>query len=532
VDIVEVVSQYLSLKKMGENYATLCPFHKERTPSFYVSPKKQIFHCFGCGVGGNVFTFLQKIEGVSFGEAVKKLASLAKIPIPKKEGEQTREQLLRVNEEACKIYQSILKGSEDALSYLKERGVSKESVERFRIGYAPKEGICRGLLKRFDKKLLQQVGLLSETLSERFLHRLIFPIMDITGGIIGFGARALDKREPKYINSPQTPIFNKGNVLYALHFCKEKIKESGYAIIVEGYFDTILLVQEGVENVCAIMGTSLTKEQLRILHRYTECVMMFLDPDEAGKRAMRRGADLAMQEGMYVKVAPLKDADPADLALREGAEGVWRRLKEGRELLQHCFTTLLSDYKEGRKEKEEVVQELLPIIKNVQNPIKRREWLKKIAHAFDVDEKILFEGVRDEGLLMQHLHVHRKSVQNIEAKVLSYIIKREDKEMMKVLNPEDFEDTLYRSIYEAMLCEGFDMAALVDKLGEEAKNALTLLCMQQEEEGVQDWLRKLQERSLRRRYKNLQKKIGEEEEKEVAKVLYEIAKRRDSLIRH
>lgn len=532
VDIVDIVNQYLSLKKVGENYTALCPFHSERTPSFYVSRKKQIFHCFGCGVGGNVFTFLQKIEGISFFEAVKKLAETANISLPvfKKE-DRERELLMKIHEEACKLYQSLLRGREgrNALEYLYSRGVKEETIEKFRIGYATKEGISRELLKKFSKHSIQQAGLLFGD-HERFKGRIIFPIMNINGDVIGFGARALAEGEAKYINSPQTPLFNKGNVLYGLTFAKEKIKESGYAIIVEGYFDAILCAQEGMENVCATMGTSITKAQIQLLHRYTDQILMFFDPDEAGKKAIKRGADIALQEGVCVKIALLKDDDPADFVLKGGKVGLEEKVKNAKELLLYCFETLLQEMKEGKKKKKEVVEEMLPLIKNLQDPINKREWIKRLAHALDVDEAIVLEGIKDERKVLHHLQVRRESIRRLEERILSHLLNKKDEELMKVLRAEDFEDEICKKIFEAILEEGrIDIASLVERLDEEERNLLTLLCIKEEEEDIEECLKKMQIKILKSKYKEAQKKIGKVPEEEIAKTLYELAKRKHFL---
>ncbi|HEY5599590.1 MAG TPA: DNA primase, partial [Candidatus Manganitrophaceae bacterium] len=305
-DLVSLVSEYFALKKSGQNYTGLCPFHSEKTPSFVVSPVKQIFHCFGCGVGGNVFQFLMKIEGFSFPEALERLAEKGGVPLPassprRGEGPAVREadQIYQLNEAvAAYLHKNLLEKPEAAraTAYLKERGIDAETINAFSIGFAlPRRD---DLLKRFGKtfpvSLLEKAGLVSKKSGEgsssgeadyfdRFRNRVIFPIRTLQGKVVGFGGRVLDDALPKYLNTPETAVYTKGKHLFALDQAKKKGARS--LIIVEGYFDAIMAHQAGVHNVVATLGTSLTEDHLQLIRRIAEKVTLIFDPDDAGVRA-------------------------------------------------------------------------------------------------------------------------------------------------------------------------------------------------------------------------------------------------------
>ncbi|RKY38568.1 MAG: DNA primase, partial [Candidatus Omnitrophota bacterium] len=329
-DIVEVISNYFPLKKAGSLFKTLCPFHQEKTPSFIVNPQKQIFHCFGCGVGGNVFSFLMRQENISFPEAVEMLARQTGVNISRyfsKSGERSGvvSRLYEVNELSSLYYQNNLlnkeKGREARRYLLERRGISQEVISRFRIGYAPAQG---GLLSYLQKRgwteeILIQAGLAVKReegiYTDKFLQKIIFPLFNPQGKIVGFGSRRLDNQVPKYVNSPQTVVFNKSRYLYGLNFAKQFIKES--VIIVEGYLDLLSLVQYGICNVVASLGTALTREQIRLLKRYTQRCLLIYDGDKAGQDACLRGLDLFIEEGIEGGVVLLPEGLDPDSCIRE-----------------------------------------------------------------------------------------------------------------------------------------------------------------------------------------------------------------------
>ena len=292
-DIVSVISQYVQLKKRGRNYFGLCPFHDEKTPSFSVSQEKQIFHCFGCGEGGDVFTFLMKIEGLAFPDAVRELADRAGVPLPQKKSarsgqEKYRERLAEIMALANRFFQYNLQqpGGRAALKYLQQkRGLSTQTIKDFALGFAPDSwDALKSLLtsKGYKEREIKAAGLLSQTRQntyDRFRNRVIFPVFDRRGRLVAFGGRALDGSQPKYLNSPETVLFNKSRILYALHLAREAIRKNKRAVIFEGYMDVITAHQAGIKEAVASLGTSLTVEQARLLRNQAEEVIIVYDAD-------------------------------------------------------------------------------------------------------------------------------------------------------------------------------------------------------------------------------------------------------------
>jgi len=337
-DIVDVVSEVVALKKTGKNYLGLCPFHSEKTPSFSVSPEKQIFYCFGCGEGGNIFSFLMKQDGVTFPEAVKALSRRYGIELPTRtmSPEQQRrmserEHLLAVNKQAMEFFhQFLLKapGSEKARAYLSGRGISAETIDRFKLGFAPRS--WDRLLQFFSKKgmplkLVEKSGLIVPRKSnngfyDRFRDRIIFPIFDLSGQTIGFGGRILDDSTPKYLNSPETPVYNKGRSLYGIYQAKSRCREKETVYLVEGYTDLLALYQHGIENAVASLGTALTGDHVRLLKGLTGTagkVILVFDSDEAGIKAARRSIEVFDKEYVNAQIFVLPTGHDPDSYLSE-----------------------------------------------------------------------------------------------------------------------------------------------------------------------------------------------------------------------
>src|SRR5438552_2387052 len=333
-DIVRVVSDYMSLKGAGSAFKGLCPFHSEKTPSFSVHREKQIFHCFGCGAGGDVFAFVMLAEKVSFPEAVRIVAEKCGVPIPAVPGLEDqkfeeRQQLFEIYERAASYFHQKLSADEaaPAKQVLEKRQIQPQYVERFRLGYAPAAGLLNYLRLKdpLDSGLFVKND--SGEVYDRFRRRLMFPIWNERGRPIGFGGRALAAdAQPKYLNSPESALYSKSNVLYALHFARDAAQKAGRLVVVEGYFDCLSLHQAGIENVVASCGTSLTQQQVAIIARYVPEVVMNYDPDAAGQNAMRRSIDLLLAKALRIRILKLSGGlDPDDFVRKEGAE-VYRRL--------------------------------------------------------------------------------------------------------------------------------------------------------------------------------------------------------------
>ncbi len=410
-DIVQLVSEYVTLKKAGRNFLGLCPFHKEKTPSFTVSRDKQMFYCFGCGEGGHALTFLMKVSNMTFPEAARHLAKKTGIIIPDpvlndREREQygIREQIYRINEAAAKLFTSRL-FSETGLparEYLKKRGIREDVVREFRLGYAD-EG-WRTLKSYFEQKnvslpMVAQAGLIvakeegagagEGAYYDRFRGRLIFPIEDAGGRVMAFGGRIIASGEPKYLNSPETPVFSKGRNLYGLMRAKDGIRKSGYAILVEGYFDLISLWNAGLTNVLASMGTALTAEQVELLRRYTGNVAVLFDADEAGRKALQRSVQLFLSGGVHARAVVLPEKyDPDDYVRQFGREKLEQIIEAAPSVIDYYIDHLVGE-KVSLEEKRDAVREALHFVAGFGDAIERNLFLKRISEKSGIDQEVL-----------------------------------------------------------------------------------------------------------------------------------------------
>ena len=411
-DIVRVVGEYVRLKKSGQNFTGLCPFHAEKSPSFAVHPTKQIYHCFGCGVGGDVFKFVMEMEKCAFPEAIRIVAEKCGISIPRpkerspeeRKENQQRSVLVEMHREAQTFFVKQLEGTLEgkaARAYLEDRGLDKDAMARFGIGYAPSGGdvLLRALRQKYPEKLLVESGLVSRDQSggrffDRFRRRITFPISNESGKIVAFGCRALGDDQPKYLNSPETPIYSKSNVLYHLDRAKEGMRRQDFAILVEGYMDTIGVARAGISNVVASCGTSLAEPQIKLLGRFTRRVVVNYDPDAAGQTATERSLSLLLEQDFEVRVLALppvgnKKADP-DLFIREmGAEAYLKLLKEAPPYVDYLIARARQMDLTTGEGKLRAVNFLLPYVQKIPNRILRSEWATRIAQQLRLDEPVL-----------------------------------------------------------------------------------------------------------------------------------------------
>ncbi|MEZ4746308.1 MAG: DNA primase [Calditrichia bacterium] len=405
-NIVDVVGRYVSLKKRGRNFIGLCPFHNEKTPSFNVNPDRQIFHCFGCGVGGNVYRFLMMHESMGFVDAVKQLAQESGIEIPVtdevRQQESESERLYRSNEIATRFFQHHLQHApKSLLNYLAKRGISGESLKKFEIGYAPEgwDNLRKYLEKgNYPIALYEKLGLLLKSekngnLYDRFRQRLMFPIHNPAGKVVGFGGRQLvdEKNSPKYINSPESQIYQKSNVLYGLNFAREAIREHGFAIFVEGYMDVIQLMQSGIQNVVATSGTALTEAHARLIRRYAQRVVLCYDADNAGINAAARGGEILFQNNVETDVLILPQGeDPDSYTRQNGADAFLNLLKSASDYFTFRLK-LLADNKnlQNARERSEAVNELLDVLAPMQDAIRASFYLEKITENWQIPANVL-----------------------------------------------------------------------------------------------------------------------------------------------
>lgn len=407
VDIVELASEYLTLKKAGRNFVGLCPFHQEKTPSFTVNREKQIFYCFGCGQGGNVITFLMKIAGKSFPEAIKDLAQKAGIVLPpritgkeSREKETLREKITELNLRAAQQFARNLysPAGRDARQYLKDRGISEETIKQFRLGYAPDN--WNSLTNHIEGsgiqlKLAEQAGLVitgkEGKFYDRFRSRLIFPIENVFGEVIAFGGRILDKGEPKYLNSPESPVYIKGKNLYGLNKTKDAIRGRDFALIVEGYFDLISLVNAGISNVVATLGTALTREHLELLRRYTTNVVALFDPDAAGKKAVDRSLELFLEAHMKAQVLILPDGlDPDDYVKKFGKDNLEGLISRAQPLSDYYIENVIGGGKTF-EDKREMIKTAMEFIEKISDKKEKALFIKRIAEKTGINEELLIK---------------------------------------------------------------------------------------------------------------------------------------------
>ncbi|OGX08938.1 MAG: DNA primase [Nitrospirae bacterium RIFCSPLOWO2_12_FULL_63_8] len=424
-DILDVVSGYVTLSKAGQNFKGLCPFHSEKTPSFMVSPSRQIFHCFGCGTGGNAFTFVMKMEGTSFPETVRELARKAGIAVPEAQGAPrgvdaggrhhqdsgNREKLEKLNEAAQAWFAHNLTQAEagrEARLYLKERGMFEDTLETFGFGYAPEswDGLLKHLLRSgYTLPDVLAAGLITTKEGagrnpkdasgyyDKFRARVMFPIRDLRRKVIGFGGRILGEGMPKYLNSPETPLFNKSRALYLLEKARETAGKTETLIIVEGYFDAIALHQAGITNVVATLGTALTPDHIRIIRRYVTKAVLLFDPDEAGVRAALRTLDLFVDSGLGVKVVSLPSGDDPDTFIRNQGTEVFAQLHDKAPSLldfavEHSLRRAGSTVIEDRIRS---VDEILRILQKTSNRLEKEEYTKRVAERLGVNQQRLIE---------------------------------------------------------------------------------------------------------------------------------------------
>lgn len=408
-DIVEIVGQHVSLTKAGQNLKGLCPFHQEKSPSFTVSPSRQIFHCFGCGAGGNVFTFLTRITGASFPETVRDLGRKVGIEIQEsavQRGPQAAQTgpMEQLNRAAAAWFQQNLREAQEgteAREYLFRRGIQQATIDRFSIGVAPAEwdGLIKSLTKQgFSQGDLASAGLIiardnGSGFYDRFRARVMFTITDLRKRVVGFGGRVLGEGTPKYLNSPDTALFKKGQTLFALDVAREAVTRTKTVIVVEGYFDAIALHQAGLTHTVATLGTALTPEHIQVLRRFASKVVLLFDPDAAGERAALRGLDLFVNSGLGVKVVTLPTGEDPDTYVRkEGPESFARLEEQAPSLmdfaLEHSLKTAEASTIEGRIRS---VDEVLRILQKSEHPIEREERIRLVAERLGINQQRLIE---------------------------------------------------------------------------------------------------------------------------------------------
>lgn len=538
IDIVDVVSGYVRLKRRGRDMWGLCPFHQEKTPSFKVSHDKQLFYCFGCGKGGNAFSFLMEHEHMSFGEAARFLAQKANITIRETETDVKREATERLHyaqQVAAEYFQRTLKENRYRTvlnEYLRrKRGINDDSIATFQIGLAGEE--WDGLIKfaagkDIKPEELEQAGLASKSEKtggyfDRFRHRLMFPIFNLSGKPIAFGGRTMKKGEPaKYINSPETPLYSKSRVLYGLNFARDHIRESNEVIVVEGYFDVISLWQAGIRNVVASSGTAFTPHQARLLSRFADNVYLFFDADSAGRNAALRSVDSLFDAGLEVKVAsaPAGD-DPDSVARTRGAEGVQEILSAAESYIR--FRVKDTDiHSSGLIDREKLVKEMAALASKISDPTRRALFIQQAADQLGIDQKILQvarEGTSTSTNATAAGRATATMAHKVEFDFLSLLLNNPGSmdDVFEQVSPDDFDSRQLARLYSAMITQ-YNMDGVLDYqrlIGNfEDEEAISLLSRmattEWEDESIESEMRARTSDFLQRKQKRIREKLARE----------------------
>jgi len=547
-NIVEVISQVVSLKKVGKNFKGLCPFHSEKTPSFTVSAEKRIYHCFGCGAGGNVFKFVMEVQNISFVDAVRQFAESAGVPIPNaNKGNlndpkyQEREALKKANELAANYFLSLFKDSKKGLvarNYLKGRHFTGEILDQYKIGWAIPEwrGLTHHLQKtsNLSRKTVLQSGLVIEkeqgsNVYDRFRGRVIFPIQDAHGSVIGFGGRAItDSDNPKYLNSPETPLYQKSQVLFGMNLAKQAIRKEGLAILVEGYLDQMRATQHGVLNTVATCGTALTAKQAAILRNYASSVVMVFDSDNAGREAADKGFGVLQENGLQVKIVYLPEGqDPDSYIYENGAEKFLEKIKTAKPYLESYIDGVIIR-KNGNSPSElaKMANQVVPMLRKVQNLVERNSLIEYFSSEAKIDDtSFLMELKKSFSKNQSRIEVFETkidSVLRLERHLVQLILsdKETAQKVLQAVNLEDFSSATLKAI--AITCsqkiqedESLEIDKLIDNTDNpEAKDLLTQLGLEplefdSIEKSVTDCIKKFNSFHLKSKIKIYKKQRNE-----------------------
>ena len=468
-DIVRVVGEYVRLKKTGKDFSGLCPFHQEKTPSFTVSPIKQIFYCFGCGKGGDIFNFVMEMERCEFPDALRIVAEKCGISIPKPKpsspAERTqstvRATLVEMHRAAQIFFASQLQGTAEgklARAYLEDRGLDKATIDRFGIGYAPSGGdsLFRHLKGKYAENLLAESGLVSREqngtrLFDRFRRRITFPIANEAGKIVAFGCRALGDDQPKYLNSPETPIYSKSNVLYHLDRAKEALRRSDFAVLVEGYMDAIAVARAGISNVVASCSTSLAEPQIKLLGRFTKRVIVNYDPDTAGQAATERSIAILLEQDFEVRVLALPGkADPDKFIREQGADAYMKLVKESPPYVDYLIARARQMDMSTAEGKLRAVNFLLPYVQKIPNRILRSEWATRIAQQLRLDEPVLRAALSKAA-------AERRSEVKTQPQLVGRAAKPVERLLIRMLSEADgFRRELAQELQDSQLYHGLE----------------------------------------------------------------------------
>jgi len=550
IDIVDFISEYVTLKKAGQNWKGLCPFHAEKTPSFTVSPAKQIFHCFGCGSGGDIFTFLTRHESLSFPEALKVLANRAGVTLktpqgsPAKTGE--KERLLSVHRDASAFFSQQLAKQGAASAYLQKRGIDAAAQKRFSLGYAPKSwNATLQFLERkgYKAETIKKAGLAvqgNKGLYDTFRDRIMFPIFDLRGDVIAFGGRSIDGSEPKYLNSPETPLFSKSRIVYGLNFARDSIREKASVLFMEGYLDVITAHLHGFANAVAPLGTALTPEHGKLVKRFTGNAVLAFDSDAAGIKAAKSAAAILLEGDLNVTIVEIPDREDPDGFLRKRGGAAFEKL-----LLQPL--TVIDFFMRHGKDRRAMSREALETIAKVPDKVLQGDYIKALAERLNVEERYVREEFQRVKSRPQGGRPKSPAAAGTgqkpgrrpldEVYIIQLLLQLPEKitEVCRDLSVEDFDDATTRSIFQKIKTGARDLHALLSASEGEEKNLLTKISVEAAFEDphrvLSDCVKRLGEKKRKAMIKDLDRRIRDAETKKDAKLLTRLLTERNNLIR-
>ena len=565
-DIVDIISQYVHLTRKGRNYFGLCPFHNEKSPSFSVSPERQIFHCFGCGVGGNIYTFLMKIEGIGFKDAIEQLAERANIQLPRIENpeedrkEELKAKIYKINQFTADFYhQNLYKPTaQNAQEYVKKRKLTQNTLETFKMGFSGKYDELYKSLKSqgFGEKEILESGLVIKNDRGQFIdmyrNRLMIPICDVRGRVIAFGGRVLDDSKPKYINSPENVVYSKGRHLFGLNVAKKDCSKK--LLIVEGYMDAISLYQRGITNVVAALGTALTEQQGWLLRKSTEQVILGFDADGAGQTAVARSMEILQKMGCDMRVLQIEGAkDPDEFVLKFGEGRFKLAMDNAISLVEFKVKNLSKDINiENTSDKIKFLNEIAKILSKVDNTMEREIYIEKIANNYKISKeaiyaevnKLIYTSSKADNLL-QSKTIKTQIVKKIEKEekdvdadlkrredtIIALLLDSNDKIFQKIkeiIKPEDFKDETNKKIaiklYEELEKQDTNINKLIDEFDEPTQNHVTEVMatdygIENIEKAVDDILSKYQRERLESKKTHILKELETEQNAETKKNL-------------
>lgn len=530
-DIIEIASNYTKLKKSGRRYIGLCPFHSEKTPSFTVDPEKGLYHCFGCGAGGDIFTLVMEKEGMDFPSALEFLAKKYNIVIPKKTSptKKIEEEIYEINQSAHLFFQNCLKGrdGEMARKYLEGRGVNSSWTDSLELGFSPNQ--WDSLVKHLRNKgyndniiALSGLGIKTERgLIDRFRGRIMFPIKNISGRIIGFGGRTVFDENPKYLNSPETPVYRKRMELFGLDMAKEEIKAKGYAILVEGYMDQISLFINGFKNTVASLGTSLTEEQVSLLRKFTDKIYLFYDPDNAGISSATRAIPFILSQDISLKIVSIPHGfDPDSYVREKGKERVEEALSRAISPVEFLVKIYKVNERSSPEERAKGIRSIIEVLNGIREPILKRTYVQELSNLAGIEEEFILRMLRKKEAPVAIST--QEPITPAEKKVIYAIIKGKElsKELVSALRSLDLSELGQREIIEGLMeiieeKGEINPSYIQEKFSREKQRIIYKVLLDEGEEitleEVKECMKAIKRLTLERKHKKLQEEIAKEE---------------------